>query len=176
MIKIKIKRKKVFKIRYLIAIFAMLVLLLTYGWLVVSKTNNQVDTGTSQKETNSPSLDDTKTADSDKKDAPKTTDEIPVSNILSASIKNIKQSEGYITFNGGSNDTQGGGQCSLTLTNSNDRPITKTSATNIIDGTASCTTIQISENEFSYLGNWLATFRYYNNDTQAIATESITIK
>lgn len=106
----------------------------------------------------------------------KTTDQIPVSETLTASIDTLDQSNGVITFAGSANDTKEGGSCSIVFSNPNDRPITRTVAASISNGMAICGPINIPETEFSFLGEWTATFRYYINDTQAMAERKMIIE
>lgn len=106
----------------------------------------------------------------------KTTDQIPVSTDLTATINELSQSNGLVNFRGSANDSKDGGTCSVIFSNSNDRPITRTAKSNVSGGTATCETIQIPETEFSFLGEWGVTFRYYSGDTQAVAEGKIDIK
>lgn len=106
----------------------------------------------------------------------KTTDQIPVDETLTATFTNLAQSNGYVTFSGSANDTSTGGTCSIVFTNSNDRPISRTVHATQANGKAVCETVQIPETEFSFLGEWTATFRYYINDTQAVTERKITIQ
>lgn len=106
----------------------------------------------------------------------KTTDEIPVSTKLTAAIDELSQSNGSVTFKGSVDDGQSGGSCTITFSNENDRPVTQTVAANVTNGRATCDEVKIPETSFSFLGEWIATFRYYNNDTQAVAEDRITIR
>ena len=108
--------------------------------------------------------------------SPKTTDKIPVSENLKASIVTLNQSNGYITFSGTTNDTKTVGKCSIEFTTINDRPVTRYIDANPATDGATCGPVKIPETEFAYLGNWTVTFRYYSNNIQAVTEGSITIK
>jgi len=105
----------------------------------------------------------------------KTTNQIPVNEALTATFIGLSQSDGYIKFSGSANDSKEG-TCSIVFANPNDRPITRTVNATQKDGKAVCEPVQIPETEFSFLGEWTATFRYYINDTQAVAEKKITIQ
>ncbi len=107
----------------------------------------------------------------------KTTDEIPVSEVMIASFTDLTQSNGEVIFNGSANDSTAGGSCSIVFSNPNDRPVSRTTKATINGDKAVCETVKISDTEFSFLGEWTATFRYYAADnTQAIAEGKITIR
>jgi hypothetical protein len=106
----------------------------------------------------------------------KTTDEIPVSETLTATFIDLAQSNGQITFTGSANDKNTGGTCSIIFSNPNDRPVSRSANTTQSDGKAVCGPILIPETEFSFLGEWTATFRYYSGDTQAVAERTINIQ
>lgn len=106
----------------------------------------------------------------------KTTDQIPVSDTLEASIDELGQSGGYVTLVGSVTNAKTSGSCSVAFTNPNDRPITRTVNATLTGDKAICETVKIPETEFSFLGEWTATLRYYSNDTQAVAERKITIQ
>lgn len=106
----------------------------------------------------------------------KTTDQIPVDVTLVATIDQLSQSNGKITFKGSVNDNTADGNCSITFSNPNDRPISRTSKASQVNGIAVCGPIEIPETEFSFLGEWTATFRYYINDSQAVVERKVTIQ
>lgn len=106
----------------------------------------------------------------------KTTDQIPVSTDLTATIDELSQSNGLVSFKGSANDSKSGGTCSVVFSNPNDRPITRTVKSNVNGSTATCETIQIPETEFSFLGEWEVTFRYYSGDIQAVTEGKIGIR
>jgi hypothetical protein len=106
----------------------------------------------------------------------KTTDEIPVSETLAATFVDLSQSNGQVAFTGSANDNNAGGTCSIVFSNPNDRPVSRSATAAISDGKAICGPILIPETEFSFLGEWTATFRYYSGDTQAVAERTINIQ
>jgi hypothetical protein len=141
------------------------------GWQPFGNTPSTVEPITEDSpDTNHGTKDDT-TPGTDK-----TTDEIPVSETLAATIMTLSQSNGQITFTGSANDNNAGGTCSIVFTNPNDRPVSRSANTTQSDGEAICGPIQIPETEFSFLGEWTATFRYYSGDTQAVTERTINIQ
>lgn len=104
------------------------------------------------------------------------TSQIPVSETLIASIDELSQSGGYIRFSGSANDTKTGGSCSIVFSNPNDRPISRTADATISSGKALCGPIKVAETEFSYLGEWTMTFRYYSGKSQAVSERKIIIQ
>ncbi len=105
-----------------------------------------------------------------------TTNQIPISPSLNIQIENLIQSDGYITFVGDTNDTSSLGKCSIIFTNPNDRPVVRNVEATKQAGSAACGPIKIPETEFSYIGGWHATFRYYSNNEQAVSEQEIVIK
>ena len=142
-------------------------------WPFMPATTSQdtpaTSTGLNQSET--PSKDDTSTSDPGK-----TTDEVPVSQSIAASIIQLEQKNGIVYFTGTVTPVQSGGTCSITLSNPNDKPIVRTTDATTDGSNSVCGPIQIPETEFSYLGTWTATFRYFIGDVQATATKEITIR
>jgi len=106
----------------------------------------------------------------------KTTDQVPVTTELTATITNLSQSNGYVSFVGTVNSVDTSGECSIILTNDNDKPVSRTVTAIIESGVVTCGPVQIPESEFTFLGKWLGTFRYYINGSQVVATKDITIK
>lgn len=106
----------------------------------------------------------------------KTTDEIPVSTKMSASIDELDQSSGAVTFRGSVSGSGADGECSISYTNPNDKPVSRVFKPVVSNGTASCGPVEVSEQEFSYLGDWTLTFRYYSNNLQAVTTKIISIR
>lgn len=109
-------------------------------------------------------------------DPGKTTNQVPIDSSLTATITDLHQSNKLIVFSGTTNDTKSGGTCSITFTNPNDRPVARTEPSTIVNGIATCAQIQIPESDFSYLGTWNVTFRYYINNVQATAIKTIVIQ
>ncbi len=143
-----------------------------FGWQPF-RTSTPVDTTTQNSDDTSHGTKDTTTTDGS---TDKTTDQIPVSTTLTAKISQLEQTNGAVVFTGSVNDASTGGKCSITFSNENDRPITRSADAVVVNNTGTCGPISVPENEFSFLGDWKATFRYYLNDSQAIAEGIITIK
>jgi len=111
----------------------------------------------------------------DKSEEP-TTDQIPVETSSVAAIDILNQKNGYVNFSATATNIATGGTCTVVYSNTNAKPVTKTFAA-IANGTGiTCNSPQVSEQEFSYLGDWTVTFRYILNDKQATAEKTITIQ
>ena len=105
-----------------------------------------------------------------------TTDEVPVNPTLVAVIDQLEQQDNKVTVKASVNTTDASGLCSITFTNPNDKPVTQTVNPILKGDRIICGPIEISEQSFSYLGDWLMTFRYYTDNTQVSAEDTITIK
>lgn len=145
-----------------------------FGWQPSPPQNSNSSTNTSPSKSGNESSPEKGVKDGTNED--KTTDEVPVDSTITSSITDLYQSNGYVYFMGSTNDTRGGGKCSVTFTNTNDHPVSRTADAGLSNGTAQCGPIQIPETEFSFIGDWVATFRYYVNGVQAVAEKTITIK
>ncbi|RWZ78345.1 MAG: hypothetical protein EOT05_01095 [Candidatus Microsaccharimonas sossegonensis] len=106
----------------------------------------------------------------------KTTDQVPVNATVTATIDELFQSNGKITFKATVQSSVVGGKCSVTFTNPNDKPVVRTFNATAGKTVTVCGPVEIPEQEFTYLGQWDATFRYYINDGQITATKVITIQ
>jgi len=106
----------------------------------------------------------------------KTTDQVPVDTALNATINTLEQKNGLVTFNGSVSPALAGGTCSLTFTNPNDKPINRTSESTTDNTSSVCKQITVPETEFSYLGTWTTTFRYFVGEKQVVATKDIVIQ
>jgi hypothetical protein len=106
----------------------------------------------------------------------KTTNEVPVSKSLSASITQLAEANNQITFAASVSNATTTGTCVVTFSNTNDRPVTKQFNATYSNGTAQCGPTNISAYEFSYLGQWQVSLRYYENGQQATAEGSINIR
>lgn len=169
----------------IIATFCIIAIILIAGVVYVFGFNGsllgwQLRKSISQEEQHSTTTEDTTsntgTKDDTAQGTDQTTDEIPVNETLIANFTTLTQSDGFITFSGEVNTDSTEGSCSITLTNTNDRPVTRTVAPKQVNNKATCGPIQIPESEFSFLGEWTATFRYYSGSTQTIVERKITIQ
>jgi len=143
------------------------------GWQPLESTSQEEQQQTSDPEdttTNPGTKDDTDEG------TDQTTDEIPVNQTLVATFTKLSQADGFITFTGEVNTNSADGSCSITFTNTSDRPVTRTAAPTQVDSKSVCGPIQIPESEFSFLGEWTATFRFYTGDTQIVAERKITVQ
>lgn len=105
-------------------------------------------------------------------DNTKTTNDIPVAKETNVTIEKLSQENGSITYSATIGNPGESGTCSATFSNNTDRPVTRTTTA---EG-PSCGPVSIPEAEFSTLGTWTLTLRYYTNNTQAVATQTIEIK
>lgn len=145
-----------------------------FGWKF--RTTHEVTSApqTTQTNTGEKTSQDTKTTANSTPS--QTTNQIPVNGGLTVTIDQLEQTNGEVVFVGSSNSGDKGGTCSITFTNPNDRPVSR-SVTAEINGTRSiCGPVQIPDTEFSFVGEWKATFRYYVNETQAVAEKNLTIQ
>lgn len=106
----------------------------------------------------------------------KTSDQVPVSKDLAATISRLEQTDEGIIFSATIANSPTAGRCVVTFTNPNDKPVVKEIDATTKDGTALCGPLTVSPLEFSYLGEWQVTLRYYLNDQQAIASGKVTIR
>ena len=108
--------------------------------------------------------------------ADKTTDQVPVSPSLKASITQLEQSDSMIVFAAEITGSAKAGNCVITFSSDYDRPVVReVAASSKTPGTAVCAA-KVSEREFSYLGEWKAELNYYENNSQAQATKNIRIE
>lgn len=105
-------------------------------------------------------------------DATKTTDEIPSNTSVSATITQLEQQNGQVTYAADLNDKAQNGTCAAEYTSDGARPITST--TNALNGI--CGPVSTPDVQFTKLGTWTLTLRYYVNNTQAVTSKTIIIK
>lgn len=105
-------------------------------------------------------------------DASKTTNEIPVSTLTTLSITRLVQEDGNIKIASNLENPGASGTCSVQFTSDVAKPVSRT--VDAVNGT--CPEITIPEQEFSAIGTWKATLRYYTSDTQAVDTKITEIK
>lgn len=109
-------------------------------------------------------------------DTDKTSDQVPVSKDLEATISQLEQTDEGIIFSATIANSPDAGRCVVTFTNPNDKPVVKEVDATVKDGVALCGPLTVSPLEFSYLGEWQATLRYYLDDQQAIASGKVVIR
>lgn len=97
-----------------------------------------------------------------------TSNQIPVSSDLSVDITSTSQSSGVVNA---SATTSGDGTCVFQYSaGDKDKPVTRQVAVSA----RNCST-SISQNEFSYLGQWKLTVTYYSGGNKAEASQDVTI-
>lgn len=105
----------------------------------------------------------------------KDSSEVPISNTFSVNITRLEQVNNDVIFSAIINGSNNTGTCVITFSNPNDRPIVKELSSTTKDGTSICEAT-FSALEFSYLGEWNASLRYYNGTEQATVEGKVTIK
>jgi hypothetical protein len=104
-------------------------------------------------------------------DASKSTDQIPVKQEASLTITSLKQSDGSVSYAATFDGIDGDGTCSAQFTTPNAKPVTRTTKAAGQECSAS-----IPEMEFTQLGEWTLTVRYYNANSQVTATKAINVQ
>lgn len=103
-------------------------------------------------------------------DTSKTSDEFPVSTTISAEISHLTQTHGVVSYSATISGAETG-TCSALFTNPIGKPVTRASET-----TTGVCNGDIPDLEFDALGEWTLQLTFYANNTQAVATKTITIK
>lgn len=132
---------------------------------------------TPQSDANSAAADSTLLSKSDMvgeevSDTSKNTAEIPVSSTVKLSIDSISQDSQTVTYRATISNPADSGTCSAVFTKDNSKPVTRVSAAN----SGSCGPVSIPSLEFESIGVWTLTLRYYADDSQAIATQTVEIR
>lgn len=105
-----------------------------------------------------------------------TTDQVPISTAMSASLTRLVQENNTVSVvMSVSNPTDKRGRCVVTFTNPQDRPITKEFDPSSKAETLLCAT-DVPAYEFSFLGSWHVTGRYYVGDHQVTSEGDVVIK
>lgn len=130
---------------------------------------NSSDETNPQQKKNLPSLKEMEVAGGDK-----TTDEVPVAQAGSLNITNLEQRNDTIIFAASLANITTPGTCSALFehTDGAARPVTRT-VQSTADG---CPETAVPQADFTALGNWKLTLRYYVNDTQLVATKTLEVK
>ncbi len=168
----------------LIVLVCLVIVLAGYGFGAHASSlwpfhHNDTVVAPSQNKSNAPTQQDNtaaKVAAQASGSDPKTSDQIPVDDSLTAHIDSINEANGVVTFTGSVTGATQAGSCSVTFSTPNDPPLSQTVSASLNGTTATCDPISIPAQSFSYLGDWTVTFRYFVNNTQAVATGTITIQ
>jgi hypothetical protein len=103
-----------------------------------------------------------------------TTEDVPVNTAATATITRLEQKDSTVYFDATVNNATNLGKCVVSFTTPNDKPIAKEfDATK--NGTEFRCSLTTSALEFSYLGKWDVTLRYYDGNSQIITKGSVTI-
>lgn len=104
-------------------------------------------------------------------DLNKTTDQVPTAPAASIAITQLEKKGGQVNYTAQTSGIAEGGTCSATFTKDGSRPVVRsTQATG-----STCGPISISETEFSQVGTWKLTIRYFAENQQIDATKDIEI-
>jgi len=107
-------------------------------------------------------------------DASQSTDQVPISTTAAVEIVDLHQSNGSVVYSATISNSGSSGTCSAVFSNNANaaQPVTRT----IASSGSSCGPVSIPEVEFSAIGQWTLTLRYYTGDAQAVATKTIEVK
>lgn len=176
----KIKKQKSRK-TLIIAITAGFLVLLAAAifWLVSSRSDEETSTSPSTDEANSQQLEDGKTKPTNPKENPPTptntgqsSEDVPVNTATTLTITELVQQGSEVRLNSALSGADGGGTCVATFTNSDGRPVVREFASAGADG---CGPLTIPSIEFSALGEWELTLRFYNQGEQTVTKQTIII-
>lgn len=103
-----------------------------------------------------------------------TTDDIPVNQAASAEITRLEQKDSTVFFDAIIVGVSSIGRCVVSFNTPNDKPIVKEFDAKLIDNKYTCS-FTTSALEFSYLGEWDVTLRYYYDQSQVITKGSVKI-
>lgn len=107
-----------------------------------------------------------------KSNSTKSTSDIPVSTQANLAIEYLTQTDGHITYRSVITGTvSDGGTCSITFTKDGAKPVVATSSAKDYV----CTSEPIPEQQFSMIGVWHATVRYFSEDQQIIASQDMQV-
>lgn len=118
----------------------------------------------------------TKTSTQTSVDPGKTSSEVPVSTAMTATITTLSETDHQIHFAASVTNSTAAGTCVVTFSNPNDRPVVKQFDATLNGTAATCGPVSISDDEFSYLGTWQVSFRYYVGTDQATTQGTLDIQ
>lgn len=104
-------------------------------------------------------------------DPTKTTDQIPVAENATATIDELSQNGGNVTYRASIAGMPDGATCSAEFSSSIGKPVIRVG--NVTGQTCSATVPSL---EFDYIGTWKLTLRVYSGDTQAVAEREVAIQ
>lgn len=104
----------------------------------------------------------------------KTTNQVPTGGEAVATITQLEQQGDNVLIAMKVERSNTGGSCVVTFTNPNDRPVNKEFSSTSKGEAVSCST-SIPAYEFSYLGVWHVTVRYYLGEQQVVTEGDIKI-
>lgn len=105
-------------------------------------------------------------------DTSKNTAEIPVSKDTTLEITKLEQNTQGVTYAASITNPGATGTCSAVFTNTGAKPVTQVNAVTGV----TCGPYVVPSASFDMIGSWLLTLRYYNDSTQAVATQTIEVE
>lgn len=147
----------------------------TYTWWPFSqKIIQSSDSNNTQNITTNTSPKNNNVATKTEQTSTKTTDQVPTNSEAMATLIQLEQVGENVLVTAKIDHIAANGNCVVTFTNPNDRPITKEFSPVDKDGVILCST-SISAYEFSFLGTWHAAVRYYQDNKQVTAEGDVKI-
>jgi cytoskeletal protein RodZ len=163
------------KARYFLIIGVALVIIIA-GFIVYTvlaynaNQNDKKDPSVSnEKSIDSNKIENTPTEGLPSNSTETTTDQVPTGESLSVSIKSFSQTDGKILTTAQTNNN---GTCSFTYKPAdNGKPVTRqtTVSNNLCE-------VEIPENEFAYIGNWLVHIVFYNNGQKVEVEQNVSVR
>lgn len=102
-----------------------------------------------------------------------TSDEVPVNPNAVLAITHLDQHDNAVHLDSTLSGSNSNGTCVATFTNPSSRPVVKEFASN---GTRGCGPLTVAALEFSAVGDWNLSLRFYNEGQQVAAERSISIQ
>lgn len=102
------------------------------------------------------------------------TTDVPEDTSATAQISRLEEKDGTVYFAANISGASELGRCVVSFSTPNDKPVTKDFDA-VEEGSDYVCSVNVPALEFSYLGKWDVTLRYYNGDKQVIKTSTVTI-
>lgn len=169
------------RILYILAVLVVIGVLCTvalarhYQWGPFQQTAIE-DLASREKQNKSdstnPQSKDESAASSKDVDKSKNTSEVPISETAKLEILKLAQENREVIYSAAVTNGSGGGTCSAVFTHELAKPVISTTSAH----NGKCGPTSIPETEFSALGTWTLTLRYYTDNTQAVATQTVEVR
>ena len=146
----------------------VLIIALGYAWYTTHQSHPSNSTNTSTDTTTTKP----KQSDASTPTTEKTTNQIPPSTTMSMTIDTLEEKNGIVTYSGTVTNPAPNGACSAVFTSKINRPVTSTPTYS----NGSCGPASIPAADFTSIGTWTLTLRYFTNDSQVSASRNINIQ